>query len=233
MSEPRLLLLETSNQPGLVALAQGNVILEVRRLPEARRHARDLAPAIGKLLANQGWRPLDIQAVAVSHGPGSYTGLRVGVVSAKTFCYATGSRLLALETFSIIADQAPADVQRLAVLADAQQDKVYIQEFQRTARGWLPTAPLEVRAVSAWLASTSGPIWASGPGLHKWAGRPAVNVQPVEAALWDPQAESMLRLALARYLAGETDDIWSAEPLYLRPSAAEEKWAATQATSSF
>jgi tRNA threonylcarbamoyladenosine biosynthesis protein TsaB len=227
MSEPRLLLLETSNQPGLVAVAQGEHLREVRRLQEARRHARDLAPAVAELLAAQGWKPRDIDAVAVSRGPGSYTGLRVGVVSAKTFCYATGCRLLALDTFAVIANQAPVEVQRLTVLADAQQDKVYVQEFERTTEGWTGTAPLAIRSTAEWLTAKRGPISVSGPGLHKWSSRLPADVQPVDAALWNPQAESLLGLALARWQAGEGDDIWSAEPLYLRSSAAEEKWVAS------
>src|SRR5206468_351809 len=89
-SEPRLLILETSSQAGQVALAAGERLLGVRRLDEARRHARDLAPAVRELLVEQGWRPRDLHGVVVSRGPGSYTGLRVGIMSAKALAYATG-----------------------------------------------------------------------------------------------------------------------------------------------
>src|SRR5262249_5318634 len=138
MAVPRSLLLETSQQPGFVALGEGANLLEVRRLDEARRHARDLAPAVAELLAHERWKPRDMDGVLVSRGPGSYTGLRVGVMSAKTFAYATGCALVALETFAVIASQAPAEIKQLTVLADAQQDKVYIQNFALTA----PVTPL-------------------------------------------------------------------------------------------
>src|SRR6516225_3465310 len=72
-SEPRFLSLETSGRVGQVALAEGDQVRGVRRLDEARRHARDLAPAVKDLLDRQGWRPRDLQAVIVSRGPGSYT----------------------------------------------------------------------------------------------------------------------------------------------------------------
>jgi tRNA threonylcarbamoyladenosine biosynthesis protein TsaB len=215
-----LLLLETSQQPGFVAIAQGDRLLEIRRLDEARRHARDLAPTVAELLAKQNWQPRAIEAILVSRGPGSYTGLRVGVMSAKTFAYATRCALLSLETFAVIAAQSPPEIKHLTVLADAQQDKVYIQEFVEAAA----VAPLRIETVKDWLQSTSRPLWVSGPGLRKWAAHLPDDVTPVDSNLWDPRPECLLRLGLARYQRGERDDFWSLEPIYLRPSAAEEQW---------
>src|SRR5262245_34096399 len=117
--QPRLLILETSGRTGHVALAQGEAFLGLRSLDEARRHARDLVPAVAGLLAEQGWQPRDLDAVVISRGPGSYTGLRVGIMSAKTLAYATGCALVAIDTFAAIAHQAPAEVQNLDVIADA------------------------------------------------------------------------------------------------------------------
>src|SRR4051812_49559549 len=107
---PRLLLLETSTgSSGFVALGAGPELLGTRRLDESRRHARDLAPAVSALLKEAGWKPRDISAVIVCRGPGSYTGLRVGLMSAKAFAYATGCALLGLDTFAAVALQAPAE----------------------------------------------------------------------------------------------------------------------------
>src|SRR5438067_2106851 len=128
---PRLLILETSGRIGLVGLAEGSRLVASRRLDEARRHARDLAPAVAELLKDQKWKPGDVQAVIVSRGPGSYTGLRVGIMSAKTFAYATGCPLLAIDTFAAIAAQAPVEASRVDVIADAQQEKGYVQRFVR------------------------------------------------------------------------------------------------------
>src|SRR5216683_2344963 len=105
----KLLILETSGKAGAVALAEGDVVRQVRRLDETRRQPRELA------------------AVIVSRGPGSYTGLRVGIMSAKAFAYATGCALIAVDTFAAIAAQAAPDVLLLDVIGDAQQDKAYLQ----------------------------------------------------------------------------------------------------------
>src|SRR5262245_29338184 len=138
LDKPRLLMIETSSRAARVALALGDSLLAEARLDEVRRQARDLAPAVAELLRGQGWKARDLQGVIVSLGPGSYTGLRVGIISAKVLCYAVGCPLVGVETFSAIALQAPADAVRLYVLADAQQDKVYVQPFARSGPegGW-------------------------------------------------------------------------------------------------
>jgi tRNA threonylcarbamoyladenosine biosynthesis protein TsaB len=224
-SEPGLLILETSGRVGQVALARGESLCAVRLLDEARRHARDLAPAVAELLAGQGWQPRDLHGVIVSQGPGSYTGLRVGIMSAKTLAYSIRCALLAVETFAAIALQAPEDVPRLDVLADAQQEKVYVQRFARSspAAALLPLTRLNIQPLSEWLDGLETETWVSGPGLRGNENRFASQAHLVEAVSWDPQPASLLRLGLARYQRGERDDPWTLEPLYLRPSSAEEK----------
>jgi tRNA threonylcarbamoyladenosine biosynthesis protein TsaB len=226
MTAPRLLILETSGRTGQVALALGDELRGVRLLDEARRHARDLAPATAALLAEQGWRPRDINAVLVSRGPGSYTGLRIGIMSAKTFAYATGCVLIAVDTFAAIALQVPEPAGRVDVLADAQQDKIYVQPFGRDAGGWRPLADLAIRPFADCLAAREASAAVTGPGLRKWAERVPADVPVVDASWWEPRPASLLRLGLTRYAAGERDDPWTLEPLYLRPSSAEEQWRA-------
>ena len=226
-AEARIIVLETSGRVGQVALARGGALLALRRLDEARRHARDLVPALRDLLDEQKWRPRDVQAVLVSRGPGSYTGLRVGIMSAKTFAYATGCALLAVDTFAAIALQAPAQVGRLDVIADAQQDKVYVQAFARSAEAnaWVARTELRIVKANDWLAGRERDAWVSGPGLCILAARLG-GVPMVPSQDWEPRAESLLQIGCERLLRGERHDLWSLEPLYLRPSSAEEKWRA-------
>jgi tRNA threonylcarbamoyladenosine biosynthesis protein TsaB len=228
---PRLLLIETSGRAGFVALALGGELRGVRWLNEARRQARDLAPAAAGLLGEQGWRPGDLSAVVVGRGPGSYTGLRVGIMSAKTLAYATGCALVAVDTFAVVAAQAPEDVARLDVLADAQQDKVYVQPLAHGPEGWAALAPLAIRPFPEWLASRDQAAAVTGPGLLRWGERLPGGVRLIEEARREPTPEGLLRLGLARYEAGGRDDLWSVEPLYLRPSSAEEQWQGRSADS--
>ncbi|HBI44260.1 MAG TPA: tRNA (adenosine(37)-N6)-threonylcarbamoyltransferase complex dimerization subunit type 1 TsaB [Planctomycetales bacterium] len=226
--QARLLILETSGRGGFVAVAEGPTLLEVWRLEEARRHARDLAPATVALLTGQGWKARDLNGVVVSLGPGSYTGLRVGVMSAKTLAYAVGCALIGVETLAVVAAQAPKKINRLDVLADAQQEKVYVRSFARDGDDWHPIGALRIRPFAEWLALRTAGTWVSGPGLHRWAPRLPAETPVVDASLWDPLAETLLQVGLARYAAGERDDPFALEPLYLRPSSAEEQQRARQ-----
>lgn len=232
--EPRLLILETSGRIGQVGLAVGEQLLRTRPLDETRRHARDLAPAVAELLAAENWKPRDLNGVIVSRGPGSYTGLRVGIMAAKVLAYATGIPLIAVETFLAIAAQAAPEVSRLDVLADAQQDKIYVQPFARSdaAAPLVPTAPLIIQPFPVWLANRDAAAWVSGPGLQRFGNRFPAESRLLLPEYWNPRPESLLHIGLERLRNGRLDDPWTLEPLYLRPSAAEEQWSAVSGQQS-
>lgn len=229
--EPRVLILETSGRAGSVALAEGKTLLCTRRLDETRRHARDLAPAVRELFRTQGWKPRDVQAVFVSRGPGSYTGLRIGITSAKVFAYATGCALIGIDTFSAIAMQVPLGPDgpsspsnmgsQVDVLADAQQDKIYVQRFLSA----VPQTPLAIVTVADWLVQPQHSGWVTGSGMRVLRDRLPATFRVVAEDHWDPRPESLLCLGLERFRRGERDAPFALEPCYLRPSSAEEKWA--------
>ncbi len=221
----RILALETSGSAGEVAALVDDTLLAEVRLAAGQRTAQSLAPAIRDLLSQVGWKLADVQLVAVSVGPGSFTGLRIGVTTAKTFAYAVGAEVLGVDTLEVIASQAPADLPRVAAAIDAQRGQVYAAEFARDESGDLrrirETAIVDA---AAWLDSLSGRVALSGPALATLGAQLPRGVRIVPAELWQPTARSVGRLALARYAAGRRDDVFQLVPLYLRRSAAEEKW---------
>src|SRR5437773_12166637 len=103
----RVLALETSGTAGSVAVLDDEQLLTAVALDPAQRTARTLAPAIRDVLKHVGWAPTDVQLVAVTAGPGSFTGLRLGVTTAKTFAYAAGCEVLGVNTLEVIAGRAP------------------------------------------------------------------------------------------------------------------------------
>ncbi|MCS7015892.1 MAG: tRNA (adenosine(37)-N6)-threonylcarbamoyltransferase complex dimerization subunit type 1 TsaB [Gemmatales bacterium] len=215
-------------------MAEGATLLRSARLSAARRHARDLAPTVKQLLEELGWRPTDLHAVAVSRGPGSYTGLRVGIMSAKALAYALNLPILAVDTFRILALQAgPGD--DLDVLEDAQQDKVYVQRFRWAAPESPPEpiTPLAIRPFTEWCAALPAARRVTGPALELDTIRSrlpsALAVLPRE--LWHPQLPALLTLALELWTRRDYADLWRLEPLYLRPSEAEEAWERRKPTS--
>jgi tRNA threonylcarbamoyladenosine biosynthesis protein TsaB len=147
-------------------------------------------------------------------------------MSAKTFAYATGCSLLAIDTFAAIARNSPPDLGAVEVLADAQQGKVYAQRFRRIDHSddWQPDSPLIIQSLEAWKASHASTMALSGPGLDVYVPQVSSSIRILDRALWHPTLESILGIGFARQERAEQDDLWTVEPLYLRASSAEEKW---------
>lgn len=101
----KILALETTDAQGSVALCVGGEILTSRRLKTERRSAQTLAPTIQETLTEFGWTPRDVDAVAVAVGPGSFTGLRVGVATAKMFAWAVGAKIVGVDALEAIASE--------------------------------------------------------------------------------------------------------------------------------
>ncbi len=220
----RILALETSELLGSVAVAEDDKILADLELGAGQRSAQSLAPAIHAILAKVGWHPKDVDVVAVTVGPGSFTGLRIGVTTAKVFAYAVGAEVIGISTLETIAAAAPPEVNALSVLIDAQRGDVVVQGFCRSVTGQLD-AGSEARLVSMadWIGSLTAGTVLTGPVLRKWQEPFPSGVVLLDAEFWRPRAANVARLAYRDFTAGRRDDVWTLLPTYSRSSAAEEK----------
>lgn len=214
------LILETSGRGGRVGLAVGEAVVRTVDLDPARRHNRDLAPSLSGMIEAEGIAAKSLHGVMVSLGPGSFTGLRVGVMSAKALAYATGCRLVAVPTFAAIAEQTPADVAEVDVIADGLQGLVFAQRFRRAADGWESASELAIEPVATWAAQLPAGAWVTGPGLDVHdAAIPFTANRLADRVL---RVESVFRVGL-NLQPLERDELLRLEPLYLRLSSAEEK----------
>src|SRR5687768_13624521 len=144
----RILALETSGKAGSVAVADGPRLIDQLELNRDRRSAQSLAAGIRTLLDAIGWRIAEIELVAVTIGPGSFTGLRVGVVTAKTLAYTLGARIIGAGTLDVIAAQARCAESHLAAAIDAQRGQVFAATFERfTPRTIVAEAPCAWRMI--------------------------------------------------------------------------------------
>lgn len=216
------LVLETSGRAARVGLARDGVVRHAAELDAARRHASEMIPTVEGLLKAEGLRPADLTGVMASRGPGSYTGLRVGLATAKALAYATGRQLRAVDTFAAVAEQAPVEAQSVWVVADALQKQVYIQRFDRTAAGWVPFQPLSIGAVDEWLNWLPAGVHVSGPGVAAYADSIPQHCVLVAEADREPRIESVFAVGL-RLTPLTREELFALEPLYLRGSSAEEK----------
>lgn len=210
-----------------MAAFDGERVLAAHELTSKQRSAQSLAPALRDLLAEQTWQPRDVQLVAVTVGPGSFTGLRIGVTTAKTFAYAVGAELVAVDTLEAIATQAPGEWSCLKVVLDAGRGQIFTAEFSRDASEELTTvAPSAIVEIADWLAGLRPGDLVTGPMVDKLAEELPPSVTIVDPSHRAPTATAVAQLAWRKYLAGQRDDPIQLVPLYLRLSAAEEKQAA-------
>ncbi len=220
----RILAIETSDLRGSVALLNNGELLAERTLDAQRRSAQSLAPAIAGLLEEAGWQPQDVQLVAVATGPGSFTGLRIGVTTAKAFAYAAGCQIIGVHTLEAIAARAGANVTRLWAVLNAERGELFAAEFARAAEGTLQeVTPTAIVDNAAWLALLAPGSVVTGPGLERLQDRLPSGVIALEPALWSPTASVVGQLGWQSYEAGQRADVFALVPQYFRRTAAEEK----------
>ena len=160
----KFLLIETSTALCSVALAEDGRVTAFRESAEPRAHAAMTAPYVQEVLQERGLRAADLDAVCVSAGPGSYTGLRVGVSTAKGICFAAGVPLLSVGTLELLVHQAraegqlPAGCKYVIPMIDARRMEVYAAVFTPEGERLTDVAPQVIDAESFRAQRTEGPM---------------------------------------------------------------------------
>jgi tRNA threonylcarbamoyladenosine biosynthesis protein TsaB len=231
-----VLALDTATPRAAVALATADGAIHVAHPDPHARHGRNLVPALGELLRRAGLKVGAIDLFAVGLGPGSYTGLRVGLTAAKLLAYAAGRPLIGFDSLEAIARNAARAEDRaetllpISIIADAQRGDLYTADFERPTSGAAPirTRPTGIEPVAHWAERLVPGTLVLGPALQLAAVQSILppQVQALEVtddANW-PEACRLPQLACDLWQSGQRDDPWFLEPLYLRPSAAEDQW---------
>lgn len=224
----RIIAIETSGRHGSAAILcdEGNEARLVKQtiLRDDQRTAQALAPALQLLLKDADWSPQSIELVAVAVGPGSFTGLRIGVITAKMFAYAVGTDVVGINTLDALAAQAPNSPAPLWTILDAQRQELFAARFIVDDPGRVRTdRETSIVSQDAWLAELQPGDRVTGSALRRLHARIPVGVELVPEEYWQPTAEAVGQVAWKVYQAGQRDDVWTLAPNYYRPSAAEEK----------
>lgn len=225
-----LLALETATDTCGVALADGRRVLAEAAVHRPRAHAETLVPLVRDVLRTGDVARTDLDAIAVSAGPGSYTGLRIGVSTAKGLAMAVGAALVAvpaLEAMAWAAQPAMRTGDAVCALFPSRRAEVYAAVYRRSdaSLGLLapatasPTATLAERL----LTLDADTLWLVGPGadrLRPLLADPPYLIHALPADLVPPSAARVARLGARRLEAGATEDIASFEPQYLKAAQA-------------
>lgn len=239
MSPPtRFIAIDTSSSPGSVAAGGVSGKLYERSLPPGGDQGRNLMPTLVELTEAAGWQLAEAELLAVAIGPGPFTGLRVGVTTAKALAWAAGCPLVAIPTAACLAAQALADrspFPPVHVIFDAGRGELYAVIARPNGPALTATEVQwqleETGLVSpeAWRDSLPPAAVVSGPGLAMASSvlaglpqsRPDLQITPPE--IRQPTATTVAQLGMAALHRNETVPPDAVTPIYLRASYAEEK----------
>ncbi len=216
---PTLLHIETATAVCSAAISRDGKLLALRETLEPQAHAAMLAVFIRELFDEIGIKAPDLDAVSYSSGPGSYTGLRIGISTAKGLCFAADRPLIAIPTLDALAFAATSVVQagdRIIPMLDARRMEVYTQvyDFSGHPESGPEALVLDEQAFAALLAQ--GPVWFLGDALTK--ARPLLSAHPNARFLPDVlcSAQHHAQPALRAWEAGRFEHLGLSEPFYLK-----------------
>jgi len=222
---PLILAIENSGLTGSIALQTPEGCLAEHTLVSKKSHSTRLLASIDTLFSETATSIETVDAVAVSLGPGSFTGLRIGLATAKGLCMAADKPLIGIPTLEALAIQLCPQQRQICPVLDARKGEVFAACYKCAGTGLIATmAPTNVPP-SRLLGAITEPTVLIGDGARlldlPQADDPDSLFQVAPPSLFFPRASSVGHLALSRYMAGRFTDVLTAAPLYLRASDAE------------
>ncbi len=217
-----ILVLATSGPRAEVGVAAHGSDLRVVPLGSGAARGRGLLPAVRDLVRAAGLTPTDLSGIVADVGPGSFTGVRVGVTAAKTIAFSLGTPLARVSSLEALAAGAPGDTGDVLAVRDAGRGTLYLARYARSrgdpprlVRGPLRLGPAEAHD----LASGAVVVGEDAPALARGFAPESVALEVVA------DARAFLRVGEARLRAGDVVPPHALVPLYLQASAPERQRA--------
>ena len=225
-----ILAIDTATQVSSVAVLKEGRLLAELTMQGKLTHSETLLPHIEQVLKMAAVAKEELTGIAVSNGPGSFTGLRIGLAAAKAMSYVLGIPLVGVSTLQALAYQLPAPGVRGMCLLDAQKGNAYVESYRWENNSLQVVDSVQVAKITdivAACANMNEQVILLGDAVQKKvAGKlelPAnVSVAPPHIVM--PRAACVAMLGQAKLMAGETDNVMDLEPVYIRRSEAEVLW---------
>jgi tRNA threonylcarbamoyladenosine biosynthesis protein TsaB len=189
----RVLGIETSSRLGSVALAEGGRVVATRQYEQSGRHAERILPLIAEVLEEAGWQRSTLQRLAVGTGPGSFTGLRVGISLVQGIALGLGVPAVGVGSLRALAFSVPSEVlgTRVAVI-DARRSEVFVATYDELGAELHAPCALARNAVAGFLGGLTGPYVCVGE-VARELGLDVASATPQGSNL--PHAAEVARLA--------------------------------------
>ena len=224
----RVIAIETATMVGSIAIIDAARVISEITLNARATHSERLMAAIDRLLGDSGLAIDDMDGVAVSIGPGSFTGLRIGLSAAKGLSYASGKPLIGIPTLDALALNMTFSSYLICPIQDARKGEVYTALYRPGDNS--PEKMTDDMAVdpSALAGMITQKTVFLGDGVNRYRELlmkqlgELYNEAPIPLQL--PRASNVAMLGLKRLEKGDTDDPFTLIPRYIRKSEAEIRW---------
>jgi len=220
------LAIETSGRTGSVALIDGDTIVEAE-FPHVLKHAAGIIPLIQELCRGRNLAPADLRELYVSVGPGSFTGLRIGITLAKTLAFATGAKIVAVPSVRVLVENAPANAKEVVIVLDAKREQIFTARFQRKDGAWIEREPAHLDSLINMLERSGRPVHLLGEGIpfhEKFIAKDDASIILTAPEAWRARASVVARIGREMADAANFVEPDRLVPIYIRPPEAEEKF---------
>lgn len=222
------LAIETSSRQGAIALGCGDQMLCAVDLPTPRRHRVDLMPSIAKCCENHNIKPADLGEIYVSIGPGSFTGLRIAVTTAKMISMITGVKIVAVPTIDAVAQHVEPSENILAVGLNEKHQTVYSGLYKHDGNRWSPISKPQVQTLEQLLQGLENAIYLPPQGTTPPENISAtvLNTDDVLKASGVGGGQVKHVWKIGQLLASDPQyaDAYALVPLYAREPEAVKLW---------
>lgn len=230
-----ILAIDTATMVSSVAVANKDRLLAELTVQTRLTHSETLLPHVEQALKLAGVEKAALEGVAVSLGPGSFTGLRIGLAAAKAIAYGLDIPIFGIPTTEALAWHYPVPGVAVVPFIDAQKGNVYSAVYQWQDDGFEEISPVQVYTMEEALELCGAqPVHVLAVGdmaVKRLAGREDLpsNVQVPPPHVVMPRAANVAMAGLKRLAAGQEDSVMNLEPVYIRRSEAEVLWEKRQA----
>lgn len=225
----KLLSIETSTMVGGVAIMEDDTLIAESRINVKVTHSERIMSAIDHILIQSGMKIDDIDVFTIAIGPGSFTGLRVGLSTVKGLVYATGKRLVSVATLEAFAWNVPFSKYQVCPLLDARKKEVYAGIFRWNGNGFTRVMNEQTIKIDKLLPLINEPTIFLGEGsiiykdsIKAWLNDSAIFGNPQDMV---PSPANVAYIGMIKAKNGEFEDPIKLVPLYIRKSEAEIKLA--------
>ena len=222
----KVLGIETSGLVGNIAVCDGDRVVASKTYGKNFSHGKEIVSTIELLFNEIKWDPSNIDLIAVSTGPGSYTGLRVGVTCAKTLAYGLGKPVIDVPTLDVLVENVEDNsAKTICPVLDAKRKSVYACIYDRSSNENKKTTDFLIISPDSLIEILPESTLIFGDGIAPYRDIfTQKNLTIVEdEKLCIADAADVARLGLERYEQGIRCEINALAPLYLRKSEAEER----------